>query len=72
MGQETTKYMDRDTVSGIQFGMGAVQLILASLPAKVMQINTMVGWSCDKQLGFALLKLCTESRGIRSSLASLV
>ncbi|KAI8343266.1 hypothetical protein BC941DRAFT_448087 [Chlamydoabsidia padenii] len=72
MGQDYTKYVDRDTVSGIQFGMGAIQLILSSMPSKVVQLNTMVGWSCDKELGFALLKLCIECRGIRSSLSSLV
>ncbi|CAO3581786.1 unnamed protein product [Absidia cylindrospora] len=72
MGQEYTKHMDRDTVSGIQFGIGAVQLILSSLPSKMVQINSILGWSYDKELGFVLLKLCTEARGIRSSLSSLV
>ncbi|KAI8099731.1 uncharacterized protein BX664DRAFT_321998 [Halteromyces radiatus] len=72
MGQDYTKYMDRDTVSGIQFGIGAVQLLLSSMPSKLDQINSLLGWSYDKELGFVLLKLCTEARGIRSSLSSLV
>ena len=72
MGQEFTKYIDRDTVSAIQFGIGAVHLILSSMPAKILKIFSALGWQSDKQLGFALLKLCLEGRGIRSPLASLM
>ncbi|GAN07432.1 tetratricopeptide repeat protein 39B-like [Mucor ambiguus] len=57
MGQEYTKYMDRDTVSAIQFGIGAVHLILSSMPPKILKIFSALGWKSDKQLGFALLKL---------------
>ncbi|KAI9266683.1 hypothetical protein BDA99DRAFT_30074 [Phascolomyces articulosus] len=71
MGQNFTKYMDRDTVSAIQFGIGAVHLILSSMPQKILKIFSTLGWQSDKQLGFALLKLCLEGRGIRSPLASL-
>ncbi|CEI96153.1 hypothetical protein RMCBS344292_10320 [Rhizopus microsporus] len=71
MGQEYTKYMDRDTVSAIQFGIGSVHLILSSLPPKILKIFSLLGWKSDKQLGFALLKLCLEGRGIRAPLASL-
>jgi hypothetical protein len=71
MGQEYTKYMDRDTVSAIQFGIGAVHLILSSMPPKILKIFSALGWRSDKQLGFALLKLCLEGRGIRAPLASL-
>ncbi|CDH49342.1 tetratricopeptide repeat protein partial [Lichtheimia corymbifera JMRC:FSU:9682] len=71
MGQEYTKHMDRDTVSAIQFGIGAVHLLLSSMPAKVLKVFSTLGWQSDKQLGFALLKLCLEGRGIRAPLASL-
>ncbi|CAO3616446.1 unnamed protein product [Mucor hiemalis] len=71
MGQEYTKYMDRDTVSAIQFGIGAVHLILSSMPPKILKIFSALGWKSDKQLGFALLKLCLEGKGIRAPLASL-
>lgn len=71
MGQEYTKYMDKDTVSAIQFGIGAVHLILSSMPPKILKIFSSLGWKSDKQLGFALLKLCQEGRGIRAPLASL-
>ncbi|RCI00212.1 hypothetical protein CU098_000269, partial [Rhizopus stolonifer] len=71
MGQEYTKYMDPDTVSAIQFGIGSVHLILSSMPPKILKIFSILGWKSDKQLGFALLKLCLEGRGIRAPLASL-
>ncbi|KAI9253060.1 hypothetical protein EDC94DRAFT_620056 [Helicostylum pulchrum] len=71
MGQEYTKYMDCDTVSAIQFGIGAVHLIMSSMPPKILKIFSTLGWKSDKQLGFALLKLCLEGRGIRAPLASL-
>lgn len=71
MGQEYTKYMDCDTVSAIQFGIGAVHLLLSSMPPKILKIFSSLGWKSDKQLGFALLKLCLEGRGIRAPLASL-
>lgn len=72
MGQTFTRYMDRDTVSAVQFGIGTVHLMLSSLPPKILKIFSTLGFKSDKQLGFALLKLCLEGRGIRSPLASLV
>ncbi|GAA5795759.1 hypothetical protein HPULCUR_001121 [Helicostylum pulchrum] len=72
MGQAFTRYMDRDTVSAVQFGIGTVHLLLSSLPPKILKIFSTLGFKSDKQLGFALLKLCLEGRGIRSPLASLV
>ncbi|KAI8391132.1 uncharacterized protein BYT42DRAFT_555731 [Radiomyces spectabilis] len=72
MGQEYTKYMDRDTVSAIQFGIAAIHLLLLSLPPKVHKIFSTLGWKSDKQLAVALLKLCIEGKGIRAPLASLL
>jgi hypothetical protein len=72
MGQEYTRYMDRDTVSAIQFGIGTVHLLLSSSPPKILKILSTLRFKSDKQLGFALLKLCLEGRGIRSPLASLM
>jgi hypothetical protein len=72
MGQEYTRHMDRDTVSAIQFGIGTVHLLLSSLPPKILNIFSKLGFKSDKQLGFALLKLCLEGKGIRSPLASLM
>ncbi|KAI8376318.1 uncharacterized protein BYT42DRAFT_498959 [Radiomyces spectabilis] len=71
MGQLYNDYIDRDTVSGIQFGIGAVHLVLSTLPQKILRIVSAFGWKADKHLGFALLKLCLEGRRIRSPMASL-
>lgn len=64
--------MDRDSVSAIQFGIGTVHLLLSSLPPKILKVFSALGFKSDKQLGFALLKLCLEGKGIRAPLASLV
>ncbi|KAI7870317.1 hypothetical protein BDF14DRAFT_75976 [Spinellus fusiger] len=71
MGQDFNKYMDQDTISAIQFGIGSVHLLLSFLPPKILKIVSAFGWKADKHLGFALLKLCLEGRHIRSPLASL-
>ncbi|KAI8063639.1 uncharacterized protein B0P05DRAFT_555130 [Gilbertella persicaria] len=72
MGQHFMKYIDQDTVSGIQFGIGSVNLLLSSLPPKILKIVSAFGWTADKHLGLALLKLCLEGKRIRSPLSSLM
>ncbi|KAI7853457.1 hypothetical protein BDC45DRAFT_442468 [Circinella umbellata] len=72
MGQTFNDYIDQDTVSGIQFGIGTVHLVLSSLPQKILRVVSAFGWKADKHLGFALLKLALESRRIRSPTASLM
>ncbi|ORZ12337.1 hypothetical protein BCR42DRAFT_331778 [Absidia repens] len=72
MGQDFNKYLDQDTISAIQFGIGSVHLLLSSLPPKILRIVSAFGWKADKHLGFALLKLCLEGRRIRSPLASMM
>ncbi|KAI8142255.1 hypothetical protein BJV82DRAFT_616116 [Fennellomyces sp. T-0311] len=72
MGQDFHKYIDQDTVSAIQFGIGSVHLLLSSLPPKILKIVSAFGWNADKHLGFALLKLCLEGRRIRAPLASMM
>ncbi|KAI8977628.1 hypothetical protein BDF20DRAFT_875939 [Mycotypha africana] len=72
MGQHFHKYMDDNTVSAIQFGIGSVHLLLSSLPPKILKIVSAFGWKADKHLGFALLKVCLEEKRIRSPLASLM
>lgn len=52
--------------------IGAVHLVLSTLPQKVLRIVSAFGWKADKHLGFALLKLCVEERRIRSPMASLM
>lgn len=52
--------------------IGSVHLLLSSLPPKVLKAAAAMGWKPDKNLGFALLKLCQEGQGIRSPLASMM
>ncbi|KAL0094271.1 hypothetical protein F4703DRAFT_1817470 [Phycomyces blakesleeanus] len=72
MGQGYNEFIDRDTVSGIQFGIGAVHLVLSALPQKTLRMVSAFGWKADKHLGFALLKICLEDRRVRSPMASLM
>ncbi|KAG2226971.1 hypothetical protein INT45_006378 [Circinella minor] len=72
MGQEHTKRMDRDTVSGVQFGIGAINLLISALPPKILKIFSSFGFTSDKELGLVLLKLCLEGKGIRSPLAAIM
>ncbi|KAF7721417.1 hypothetical protein EC973_004703 [Apophysomyces ossiformis] len=72
MGQVYNDFIDRETISGIQFGIGAVHLVLSSLPQKILRVVSAFGWKADKHLGFALLKLCLEEKRIRSPMASLM
>ncbi|GAB5592177.1 hypothetical protein Unana1_07077 [Umbelopsis nana] len=72
MGQAYNDYMDRDTISGIQFGIGAVHLVLSTLPAKILNMVSAFGWKADKHLGFALIKLCLDNERIRSPTASML
>ncbi|CAO3661868.1 unnamed protein product [Rhizopus stolonifer] len=72
MGQQYTKYMDRDTVSAMQFGLGTLHLIVTCFPPKFAQVFSLLGFKSNPQLGFALLKLCIEAKSIKSSFASLI
>ncbi|KAI7851628.1 hypothetical protein BDC45DRAFT_445267 [Circinella umbellata] len=72
MGQEFNRYLDKDTISAIQFGIGSVHILLSSLPSKILKIVSAFGWKADKHLGFALLKLCMDGQRIRSPLASMM
>lgn len=60
------------TMLNLRYSIGSVHLLLSSLPAKILRIISAFGWKADKQLGFALLKLCMCSKRIRSSLASIM
>lgn len=52
--------------------IGSVHLVLSSLPPKILKVISAFGWHADRNLGFALLKLCLESKTIRSPLASMM
>ncbi|CDH60135.1 tetratricopeptide repeat protein 39c [Lichtheimia corymbifera JMRC:FSU:9682] len=72
MGQDFSQHMDANTIAAVQFGIGSVHLVLSSLPPKILKVISAFGWHADRNLGFALLKLCLESKTIRSPLASMM
>lgn len=72
MGADHSAFMDSDTISGVQFGIGSVHLVLSALPAKILKAISAFGWKPDKQLGFILLNQCAESKRVRSSMATIM
>jgi hypothetical protein len=72
MGADHLAFMDSDTISGVQFGIGSVHLVLSALPAKILKAISAFGWKPDKQLGFMLLEQCIESKRVRSSMATIM
>lgn len=72
MGQKYTKYMDRDTVSAMHLGLGTLHLLVSCFPPKISKAFSLLGFKSNQQLGFALLKLCIESKGIKSAFASFM
>ncbi|KAG0229310.1 hypothetical protein BGW42_001650 [Actinomortierella wolfii] len=72
MGAEAETLVDKNTLGGIQFGMGTINIVLASMPPKILRIISTFGYSGDKALGFELTQKCIEGKGIRSPLGSLL
>ena len=72
MGADHSAFMDSDTISGVQFGIGSVHLVLSALPAKILKAVSAFGWKPDKQLGFILLNQCAASGRVRSSMATIM
>ncbi|KAI9022802.1 hypothetical protein CLU79DRAFT_750809 [Phycomyces nitens] len=71
MGQGRTKYMDTETISGTEFGIGTINLLLSSLPDRITKTFSVPEWDANKDLGYSLLKTCIKGKGSRSPLASL-
>ncbi|CAO3700451.1 unnamed protein product [Rhizopus stolonifer] len=72
MGTDYLTFMDADTVSCLQFGIGSVHLILSLLPAKVMSTINSIGWKPNGELGFTLLNQCIKGKRIKSSMATVM
>ncbi|KAF9584679.1 hypothetical protein BGW38_005600 [Lunasporangiospora selenospora] len=72
MGDETDNIVDKHTLGGIQFGLGTINIVLASMPAKILRIISSFGYTGDKTLGFDLVSKCIAGKGIRSPLGSLM
>ncbi|KAI9318047.1 hypothetical protein BX666DRAFT_1934279 [Dichotomocladium elegans] len=72
MGESYKKYMDSDTVSGVQFGIGSLHLVMSALPGKLLKAISVLGWKPDKKLGFSLLNECAVNKRIRSPMATVM
>ncbi|KAL9539781.1 hypothetical protein MBANPS3_010064 [Mucor bainieri] len=72
MGADHLAFMDSDTISGVQFGIGSVHLVLSALPAKILKAISAFGWQPNKKYGFVLLNECRQSKRVRSSMATIM
>ncbi|KAG9325494.1 hypothetical protein KVV02_007525 [Mortierella alpina] len=72
MGDEVDTLVDKNTLGGIQFGLGTIHIVLASLPPKILRIISSFGYTGDKAFGFDLVSKCIAGKGIRSPLGSLM
>lgn len=72
MGEQVSEWMDENTVSAVQFGVGTLHLLFSSLPEKILTLFSGLSWRTDKELGFSLLKSAMTGQGTRSSFASLM
>ncbi|KAI8066622.1 hypothetical protein BC940DRAFT_354960 [Gongronella butleri] len=72
MDQGHSHMLDQDTLSGLQFGIGAIHLILDSLPSSIRRLVSSFNWEPERSLGQALLHLCKQGKRIRSPWAALM
>ncbi|CAO3686057.1 unnamed protein product [Umbelopsis vinacea] len=70
MGSEAHNLLDEDTISGIQFGIGSIHLLLPMLPPKVLKVVAAFGWTPDRPLGLSMLKQCAAKKRVRAPLAA--
>ncbi|KAI9156064.1 hypothetical protein H9P43_009174 [Blastocladiella emersonii ATCC 22665] len=63
--------MDQHTREGIQFGIGALNVVLAILPSKVARVISILGYKGDRDLGFGLIEKAAASDGVRAPIATL-
>ncbi|KAG0213532.1 Tetratricopeptide repeat protein 39B [Mortierella sp. GBA30] len=72
MGDGVNALVDNNTLGGIQFGLGTIHIVLASMPPKILRIISSFGYTGDKAFGFDLVSKCIAGKGIRSPLGSLM
>ncbi|KAI8353562.1 hypothetical protein B0O80DRAFT_386903 [Mortierella sp. GBAus27b] len=72
MGDEVNSLVDNNTLGGIYFGLGTINIVLASMPPKILRVIASFGYTGDKAFGFDLISKCIASKGIRSPLGSLM
>ncbi|ORX42416.1 hypothetical protein DM01DRAFT_1364993 [Hesseltinella vesiculosa] len=59
-------------MSGIQFGVGSLHLLLTVLPDKIVRQFSGVSWKIDKEKGLSLLKQSISSGGTRAAFSALI
>ncbi|KAG0376083.1 tetratricopeptide repeat domain 39A [Mortierella sp. AD032] len=72
MGDEVNSLVDNNTLGGIHFGLGTINIVLAMMPAKILRIISSFGYTGDKAFGFDLVSKAIAGKGIRSPLGSLM
>ncbi|KAF9150048.1 tetratricopeptide repeat domain 39A [Linnemannia schmuckeri] len=72
MGDEVNTLVDNNTLGGIHFGLGTINIVLAMMPAKILRIISSFGYTGDKAFGFDLVSKAISGKGIRSPLGSLM
>ncbi|KAI8060004.1 hypothetical protein BC940DRAFT_247188 [Gongronella butleri] len=65
-------WLDKNTVSGIQFGVGSMHLLLTLLPDKILHQFAGLPWKVDKDLGMDLLKQSMAGQGTRAAFSALM
>ncbi|KAL7748634.1 hypothetical protein RI367_006045 [Sorochytrium milnesiophthora] len=63
--------IDKHTMGGIQFGIGALNVVLSILPQKVLRVISVFGLSADRESGFDLLDKAIQSNGVRAPVAEM-
>ncbi|ORZ33331.1 hypothetical protein BCR44DRAFT_144802 [Catenaria anguillulae PL171] len=69
--KEFSDKMDLNTREGVQFGIGALNVVLSILPSKVARLISLFGYKGDKSLGFELLEKACATSGVRAPIAQL-
>ncbi|KAI9591963.1 hypothetical protein BDF19DRAFT_453182 [Syncephalis fuscata] len=68
-GGLNTSLIDRHTLSGVSFGIGTINVVLSALPAKILRMVSVFGYTGDRELGFEMLNNCLDQNGLLSPLA---
>ncbi|KAI8812827.1 outer membrane protein Iml2/Tetratricopeptide repeat protein 39 [Cladochytrium replicatum] len=62
---------DRNTITAVQLGIGLTNVLLASLPHKILSLVSVLGLKGDKELGFKLLQHGAVEDTIRAPLVTM-
>ncbi|KAJ9461931.1 hypothetical protein DIPPA_29149 [Diplonema papillatum] len=71
-GSEVYDLFEYNTIAGIHFGLGAINLSLSAMPQKVLTLLSMFGFMCDRDIGYENLTYAYLSDGARSVPAAAV